>query len=280
METQHQQVLIYDKDCPFCRWYTGMFVKTGLLTDQGRKPYEEALDDPKLMFDPILSRNKIALVDQRTGNVKYGIDSLLAVLGQRFRWIEMVGKFLPVHFALSLFYSFISYNRKVIAPSRCNGSCDCAPDRNYFWRIVFIVFCGFIVNIATGLYFSIHLKNYFIGDPYYTDILFFSAQLVFQFVAFRLMKQRNFYDYAGQVSFVSMLGALLLLGFHFGLTMLDGLGIETAMLAPFCYGMVYLFMLYEHSRRIKILQLTTWLSITWILFRFCIYPFAFQLFHQ
>lgn len=273
-----QQVLIYDKDCPFCKWYTGMFVRTGLLAESGRKPYNEAIDDSSLLFDPLISRNKIALVDRRSGEVYYGIDSLLAVLGNRFRWIEVIGKFPPVHFALALLYSFVSYNRKVIAPSRCNGACDCTPDRSYFWRIAFIIACGFLVNTATGLYFSIHLSQYFIGDPFYTDIIFFASQIAFQYMVFKLLKQRNFYDYAGQVSFVSALGALLLLFFHFGLNILHSMGIQTEMLAPFCYGMVYLFMLYEHTRRIKLLELSGWLSISWILFRFCIYPFAFQLY--
>ncbi len=278
METENQQVLIYDKDCPFCRWYTGMFVRTGLLTETGRLPYNEALDDPTLIFDPVVSRNKIALVDRNSGNVKYGIDSLLAVIGKRFKWIEKVGKFPLFYWPLFMLYNFISYNRKVIAPSKCDGSCNCAPDRSYFWRIVFIVFCGYIVNIATGLYFSIHLEKYFIGDPFYTDVVFFSAQIAFQFVVFKLLKQPNFYDYAGQVSFVSALGAFLLLFFHYGLNILQQIGIQTEMLAPLCYGMVYMFMLYEHMRRVKLLQLSGWLTISWIVFRFCIYPFAFELY--
>lgn len=278
METSNHQVLVYDKDCPFCRWYTGMFVKTGLLSEKGRVPYHEALDDVSLVFDPVLSRNKIALVDWKSGNVKYGIDSLLAVLGHRFRWIETIGKFPPVHFLLTLLYNFISYNRKVIAPSRCDGTCNCAPDKSYFWRISFIVFCGWIVNIATGMYFGTHLQKFFIADPFYTDLIFFAAQIVFQFLVFKVLKQQNFYDYAGQLAFISLLGAFLLFFFHFGLNFLAGIGIQTEMLAPFCYGMVYLFMLYEHIKRLKILQISGWLSISWIFFRFCIYPFAFELY--
>lgn len=276
METANQQVLIYDKDCPFCRWYTGMFVKTGLLTEAGRIPFSEAIQDPELKFDLELSKNKIALLDHQSGNVKYGIDSLLTVLGNRFKWIEKIGNFPPIHFLLTLLYSFISYNRKVIAPSKCNGTCDCTPDRNYFWRIAFIVACGLLVNCVTGLYFSIQLSRFFIGDPFFTDLLFFAAQIAFQFVFFKLLKQHNFYDYAGQVSFISALGALILLFFHFGLNTLNTMGIQTEMLAPFCYGMVYLFMLYEHARRLKILELSAWLSVSWVLFRFCIYPFAFK----
>ena len=276
METQ-QQVLIYDKDCPFCRWYTGIFVSTGLLAESGRIPFDQALESMDLVFDPLLSRNKIALVNRETREVKYGVDSLLAVFGTRFRWIETIGSFPPVHFLLALLYSFISYNRKVIAPSKCTGTCDCRPTRSYFWRIAFIVACGLLVNLATGLYFTMQLGTYFTGVPVYTDLVFFTAQIAFQFVFFRLLKQDNFYDYAGQVSFVSAMGAVMLLFFHYGLLLLDTWGIEIGMLQPFCYGVVYMFMFYEHARRLKILELTSWLSVTWIVFRFCIYPFAFEL---
>ena len=273
---KEQHILIYDKDCQFCRWYTGAFVRTGLLTESGRVAFDQALNDPALIFDPELSRNKIALVDKGTGDVKYGIDSLLAVFGSRFRWIEVIGSFPPVHFLLGLLYNFISYNRKVIAPSKCNGTCDCRPTRSYFWRIAFIVACGWLVNVSTGLYFSIQLQDYFTGNLAYSDVIFFAAQLVFQFACFRLLKQKGFYDYAGQVSFVSAIGAVALLFFHYGLLILDGWGMEIGMLQPFCYGVVYMIMLYEHARRLKILDLTPWLSVTWVLFRFCIYPFAFE----
>ena len=45
METTNQQVLIYDKDCPFFLFYTGMFVKTGLLSESGRVPFDEAIEN-------------------------------------------------------------------------------------------------------------------------------------------------------------------------------------------------------------------------------------------
>jgi predicted DCC family thiol-disulfide oxidoreductase YuxK len=277
MKNTTQQILIYDKDCPLCCWYTQLFIRKGLLSESGRIPFNEAVNNPNLQFDHQLSKNKIALVDFQSGSVTYGIDSLLAILGKRFGWMETIGKFPPINWLLTLLYSFISYNRKVIVPSRCATNCECVPERNYYWRVAFIVFCGLIVNLATGLYFGTQLSAFFIGNPFYSDLLFFSAQLGFQFVAFKLLRQINFYDYAGQVSFVSLLGALLLLFFHYGLQVLHTIGIQTAMLAPLCYGIVYMFMLYEHARRLRILQLSGWLSVSWVLFRFCIYPFAFQL---
>jgi hypothetical protein len=238
-------------------------------------PYKEAIADHSLVFDEALSRDKIALVNKRSGEVLYGIDSLLAVFASRFPLIRTIGRARPVHFLLRVLYSFVSYNRKLIAPSDCNGSCNCTPTHSLPWRITFILFCGLIVNVATGLYFSHQLERYFIGNPFYTDLILFSCQFVFQYILFRLLKQPNFSDYAGNLAFVSLLGALLLLFFHFGLNILSAAGMHVDMLQPLCYGIVYMFMLYEHSRRLKLLHLTKWLAVSWIVYRFIIYPLAF-----
>jgi len=275
MKTQHQHVLIYDQDCPFCNWYTGAFVRKGFLLPEGRLPYKDALNDESLVFDEAVSRNKIALVNRKTGEVLYGIDSLLAVFANRFPLIQQIGTMKPVNYVLRVLYSFVSYNRKMIAPSDCNGSCNCTPTPSLPWRIAFIVFCALIVNLATGLYFSQQLAPYFTGDARYTDLILFSSQFLFQYIAFRLLKQRNFSDYAGNLAFVSLLGALLLLFFHFGLNILSAAGMHIELLQPLCYGIVYMFMLREHARRLQLLHLTKWLTVSWIVFRFLIYPFAF-----
>ena len=96
-------------------------------------------------------------------------------------------------------------------------------------------------------------------------------------MVFKLLKQKNFYDYAGQIAVISFLGAVFLQVFHVGLTLLAKTGIDIQLLEPFCYGMVYLFMLYEHKKRIKILGFTAWMSVSWVVFRFLIYPFAFEI---
>lgn len=277
MKTAAQHVLIYDRNCPFCNWYTGIFVRSGFLAPEGRMPYNEVMDDTTYDFDRDLARNKIALVERETGTTYYGVDSLLVVLGNKAPLIRRIGMLAPVHFLLERLYGFISYNRKVIAPSDCHGSCNCIPNRSVPRRIAFIVFCALLVNLATGLYFHTQLAPFFIGGRN-SDLVFFAAQLPFQGLFFRLLKQHNFYDYAGNLAFVSALGALILTGFHLGLQFLHSLGIAIELLQPLCFGIVLTFMFYEHNRRLKLLHLSPLLSLTWILFRISIYPFAFHLF--
>ncbi len=277
METHPRLQLIYDQDCPLCSWYTKLFVKYGFLEKDGRVAFRDIADKTVLNFDLQKAKNKIALLDNSTRETSYGIDSLLKILGQKQPWIESVGKFKPVYFLLCLLYAFITYNRKAFAPSQCMGYCDCYPSRSLFWRTTLVLLIGLFVNHITSIYFSQHLGTWFVGQTYWLDSMFYLSQFAVLFIVFRLTGQQNFYDYAGQIAVVSLLGAFALQFFHWGLSAVAALGIEIGMLEPFCYGMVYLFMLYEHKRRCQILGIHWHMSLAWILFRFAIYPFAFVL---
>jgi len=268
--------LIYDQDCPLCVGYTNLFIRLKILNTNERVPYYQAIQNTSLEFNHELALNRIAFVRANNQETLYGIDSLLAVLGSRWKWIEIVGSLPGIHTFLKLFYLFISFNRKVIAPVDCTNSYACTPTKNWFWRLLFIGLIALFLNFSVTHYFTVHLDSYFIGNRYFGDLLYFLYQFAFQGIFFYILKQRNFYDYAGQIAFVSFLGALLLGFFDLGLLVLQAFGFETELLVGVCYGIVYLFMVYEHSRRIKILRYTNWLTVTWIIYRLLIYPIAFK----
>jgi hypothetical protein len=268
--------LIYDQDCPLCVWYTNQFIKLGILIEEERLPYFRAIQNPSLNFDHELAQNKIAFVKAEKNETVYGIDSLLAVLGSRWKWIEFIGSLPGINAFLKLLYLLISLNRKVIAPVNCIDSIACSPTKNWFWRLTFIGLIALFLSFTVTHYFTVHLQDFFIGDKRYGDLLYFLFQFVFQGLFFWMLKQRNFYDYIGQVAFVSFLGGLLLGFFDLGLLLLQSFGFETELLVGVCYGIVYLFMVYEHARRIKILGFSGWLTITWIAYRLLIYPIAFK----
>lgn len=270
--------LIYDQDCPLCVWYTHQFIKFGILKEEERIPYFQAIQNPNLRFDQELAQNKIAFVKADKSETIYGIDSLLAVLGARWKWIEIIGSLPGINTFLKLLYLLISLNRKVIAPVNCNHSISCTPTKNWFWRLIFIGLIALFLSFTVTHYFTVHLQSYFIGSKLYGDLLYFLFQFVFQGFFFLILKQRNFYDYIGQVAFVSFLGGVLLGFFDLGLLLLKSFGFETELLVGVCYGIVYLFMVYEHARRIKIVGFSGWLTISWIAYRLIIYPIAFKFF--
>lgn len=278
MKTLTNHTLVYDKDCPLCDWYTSMFLKYNLLDGEGRKDFGQVIEGNLFEFDVAKAKNKIALVNRENGAVTYGIDSMLKVLGHRFSIVRVLGKFAPIYWFLTQLYNLITYNRKIVIASDCNKLGSCVPSRNVFWRVFFIIFCGLMTTWIVDAYFFSRLNEYYVGTRIFTDAAIFVAQLVFQYVMCLLLKEKNIYDYLGQVSFVSFLGALLLLAFSIGLSLFSWLGFEIQFLEVLCYGVVAAFMFFEHKRRVHVAGHNVWLSWTWVVFRLLAYPFAFSLF--
>src|SRR5688500_16818050 len=114
MKTLEKYTMVYDADCPLCMAYTNAFVSTKMLYKDGRIPYQQVGGEFCPGMDAERAKNEIALVNRETGEVKYGLDSLLMVLGNRFRWLGAIAGTQPLKFFIQKFYNFISYNRKVI----------------------------------------------------------------------------------------------------------------------------------------------------------------------
>lgn len=204
------KILVYDDNCPLCTWYTSLFVKYGWLPAEGRLPFS-ALDPAILKnIDFDRSRNEIPLLDNTSGKVKYGIDALLDILGERSGFIKTVGNIRPVKWCLKRLYRFISYNRKVIVAKKCGtGTIDCSPDMNYFYRFLFLfVFLAF----NTVMLFPLHtivfsrFKDSVVG----LQVAHFLLVGVNCTLAFRFSKNKAF-EYLGQVNMLALATILLLI---------------------------------------------------------------------
>lgn len=271
------QYLLYDEDCSLCRWYTRQFIRFNFLKSDELISYNQVIREKSYALDEERAKNEIALVDKETKEVTYGINSLLSVLGNRWKLIEVIGAWKPVNFLLEMLYKLVSFNRKVIAPVDCNKSGLCVPTYNRFWRITFILMSAFLVNFIVGNFFQValsdHIRTYF---PF-MDMLLFLGQILFQWGMFRLFKQHDFLTYAGQIAVISIIGAVTLGVMQFGLGLMASWGFDVELLYNAGYGIVIGIMLLEHTRRIKILGHTKWLTVTWMLYRILIYPIVFEL---
>lgn len=269
--------LLYDEDCPLCRWYTRIFVKYRLLDEKGRIPYVDYVVKHPGEIDTNIAQTKIACVNHQSHEVRYGIDGLLMLLGYHSRIIKILGNFKPINWFLKILYLLFSYNRRIFAPvpKRNAFECNCEPPKSILWRINFILLMSLITYVIVSWYFHQFLGEYLIGTAP-NDLILLVAQIGFQWLAFLLLGQKNSYDYIGHLVFVSFLGALLLLFFGIGIQLANFLGIETHFLAVVCYGITVTFMFFEHKRRLALKEWTWKLSLSWILFRLGIYPLVFQ----
>src|SRR4051812_8625919 len=81
MKTLANHTIIYYDECPMCDLYSCAFTKTGMLDQHGRQPFSNVDPDVFKHIDTKRACNEIALVNKRTGEVSYGIDSLMSVIG-------------------------------------------------------------------------------------------------------------------------------------------------------------------------------------------------------
>jgi predicted DCC family thiol-disulfide oxidoreductase YuxK len=161
MKMLENKALIYDSNCPLCCWYTDKFIQIGALPENGRISFNELNEKNKSHLDEHKSRHQIPLLDTKTGNVVYGIDGLTLILANYFPFFE---KILTNTFCKKMvqpLYSFISYNRRIIVPTKVseNQKNYCAPDFHFGWRLSLIIICWsffyalvFNLNIQLSVY--------------------------------------------------------------------------------------------------------------------------------
>jgi predicted DCC family thiol-disulfide oxidoreductase YuxK len=278
MKTLTNHTLIYDAECPLCNAYTSQFIKQGMLDKNGRTAFADFDFEGNAQIDKNLACNRIALINTSNNEITYGINSLLKVIGFSFPLIAKIGKQPLVYWFLNRLYNFISYNRKMIAPGKSPQNSNCNPEKNLTYRLVFIVFCGLVVHFTVTWFFQTFLHSFLNHQMHFPDFVLYVSQFPIQALVFYGLKQKNFYDYAGQIAAVSLFGALLLGVLGVGLLLIQKLGIDISLLATVSYGMVYMFMFLEHLKRVKLYQLSTWLCVSWFVFRLAIYPLVFKLY--
>jgi len=221
MKTQ-TQILLYDDYCPLCTWYSGMFVKCGLLKKENRMPFSKADISILTAIDIEKGKDEIPLYETGTGTTLYGIDALLEIVGQKFSLVKIVGNVKPVNWFLKKLYKLISYNRKVIVAKKCgHGSFDCSPGFNIFYRCLFmtlfLLFNSLMLLPLHKIIFS-SLSFYHLG--------FFQLQAAhLMFVAVNciiavFLNPKKAIDYLGQINMLAIITILLLTSFMFVIKMI------------------------------------------------------------
>ncbi len=261
MKTLENQTLLYDEDCPLCRVYTSGFIKTGMLDENGKKPYCQLSDEEQNFIDVKRASNEIALVDNENKTVIYGIDSLLKVIGFSFPWMEKIGNWIPVKLLLKKLYSFISYNRKVIIPSKVSKQIklQCVPDFSYKWRFIYIVFAWLVSSFIVSNYLKfLHLEHH-------------SFSLITFGIFIQLPIQGLFLIKYNKEIELNYIGNLITISLFASLVLMPILILNLLFYINSTFNFVYflttiLVMIYEHYRRLSILELPKHLVLTWIIF--------------
>ncbi|MGL1885157.1 MAG: DUF393 domain-containing protein [Reichenbachiella sp.] len=265
MKTLTNHTIIYDDECPMCNQYTQAFITTGMLDQEGRVAYSEAVNSPGIAIDWDRARNEIALWNKEDNSVLYGVASLTTILGQSLPIFKPLFASRVFVFLMRYLYAFISYNRKEIAPSRVfEGRNACTPDQNNTARWAYIIFAW----LGTS-FILVHYARLIIpwvdASNYYSEFLICGGQLVFQGIIVMIVKKDRWMHYLGNVITISLAGALLLTPMF----LLDHWVANSWVFLGY-FILIVAAMFFEHMRRVRILELPWYLTATWVLYRFLV----------
>lgn len=258
MKTLQNHTLIYDNECPMCNIYSKGFIKSGMLDESGREAFTELSFKNKNLIDFNRAKNEIALVDHNKNKVIYGLDSLLLIIGNSFPTLGKMARIQPLYWFFKKLYSFVSYNRKQIIPSKNDDeNSSCIPDFNLKYRLIYV---GFVV-LFSGLVLSIFSSKLGLNlnQNFARELMICLGQIAWQTLFLRMYLKEKIWDYLGNMMTVSLIGNLLLVPVLF------------TNLSPYFnliyFGVVVFIMFLEHLRRCRILKLNLLPTISWIIFR-------------
>ena len=263
MNTLKNHVLIYDKDCPLCQIYTGAFINANMLDENGRQDFCTLAPSAYPHMDSKRSRDEIALINTQTGHITYGIDSLFKILSNNFPILKWIFNSKTFHYFMSKLYSFVSFNRKVIAPANVfelPGSCTPSFNLKYRWAYIIVswMFTSFVLSR-----FAVKLEPLVPPTNVFREWLICGGQIIFQSIVLSFMRKDRLVHYLGNMMTVSNMGALLLIPALI-LTLVNPL------FYVIWFALVVTYMLYEHNRRTTILELPVWITLSWVLYRLLI----------
>lgn len=257
-------LILYDAECPMCNLYTKAFIKTKMLDPNGRAAYQNTPATVCSLVDNKRAVNEIALVNTKTGEVTYGIYSIFKILGNAVPLFKPLFSFRPFAWLMSKAYAFVSYNRKMIIPSKAKPN-ELLPDFKLHYRIAYLVFTWLFTAYTLTAYAKILSPLVPLGTAY-REYLICGGQIVWQGLVCLCYKREKYWDYLGNMMTISFAGSLLLLP----ILLIDRFVSVDALICV-CYFLgVAGVMFLEHLRRGRILDLGLTLSITWAIYRFAV----------
>ena len=257
--------LLIDQHCPMCAAYGSTFTKLNMVDGNTIDPYQIIDEEHTQHIDMHRATNEIALHNTQTKETKYGLDAMFHIVSQGQQWIKDILYFPLLFIPLKYLYKLITYNRKVIVggTSFHKGERACNPDRNLFYRSLFIGLSAWFTAVVLNSYFGLVGQYFGFESPWYVEYFICFGQIAWQGIMIQFISPKNGWDYLGNMSAVSALGGVLLLP----VLLLTSFVTLSGYALLGIFGLVVGVMLMEHVRRCKSMQLGWWPTISWVLYR-------------
>lgn len=266
MEKCSDKIIIYDSHCPLCQWYTGAFVQHGILSEQGRMPFESITKEANNQIEEDKGRHEIPLIDINGGKTMYGLDSLIYLLNKRFPFVGKLMSYDPIYHFFKGLYAVISYNRRIISGAdKRKERHSCEPDFNLKFRIIFIAF-AFVVASYVSMGFGNALAE-FLPEEFRlmasTRMFFVTSTgwIITATLSYFALKFRTWIDYLGHLATIMLIGVLLFVPWMLLSKLLAGVYPITLMM-----GIIVslTLMALQHIKRVEVLQLSKKWNLIWV----------------
>lgn len=264
MNTLKNHLILFDADCPLCKVYTQGFVNLGILDKKGRLSYQEFPANTCPVLDRQRAVNEIAMINQETGEVTYGINSLFKIFGTVVPFLKPLFEFGPFVWLMSKVYAFISYNRRVIIPAD-KSNYELQPGFKLNYRIAYLFFTWLATAYILSFYAKLMTGPLPEGSAY-REFLICGGQIFFQGWVIGLVNKNKRWNYLGNMMTISFIGALLLLP---GLLAANWIKLDPLYyIAWFMCVAGIMFLL--HIKRSKLLGVGYLLTCSWVLYRLAV----------
>lgn len=214
------------------------------------------------LIDKDRARNEIALVNNETGDVYYGIDSIFKVLANSYPLFRPLFNFKPFHWIMKKVYFFIAYNRKIIIPGN-NAQDTCVPDLNSTYRWLYLIFTWIVTSFILSRY-STHLTGVIPPSEFFREFIICGGQIAFQAAVIGLIAKGKVLQYLGNMMTISFFASLMLLMF---LVIGKILAFSNPLIYAGFFMLVVGLMLLEHIRRMKLIDVHWFASASWVIYR-------------
>ena len=262
MKTLANHQILFDAECPMCKMYTKAIVSAGILDQNGRAAYQEITEESCPMLDRQRAVNEIALVNQETGEVTYGIESLFKVMAVSLPVLKPLFSFKPFVWLMAKVYAFISYNRRVIVPPQTSTDrFQLQPTFKLKYRIAYIVLAWVVTSLVLSAYANL-LSAVLPSGNAYREYVICGGQVLFQGLIIYVIDKTKTWNYLGNMMTVSLAGALLLLP----VLLLSKLIVLDTVFCTAWFLMVAGTMFLEHIRRCTLLGLRGGMTVSWVLY--------------
>lgn len=256
--------LLVDKNCPMCVFYGETFTRSGLISEQTVNPYQIIEKEKAKNINMDRAKSEIALYDLESKKTVYGIDAMIEIVSHNNFFFKALLKTKLIYWSLEKLYKFISYNRKIIFPTKHkNGERSCSPAFNFNYRLFYILTSTLVVGLILSSFVGLISSRVMINHHWSWEFIIGFGQILWQIPLILYLNKNKLIDYLGNMCTVSLIGSLALLP----LVIINKVTELSLYLNLVYFGIVVVFMLYDHIRRCKILELPHLVSASWVIYR-------------